>query len=116
MSNRQSRDATEGYREQRPDSGVAVQRAARHNSSHDAEPRHKENAAPQGNHGRNDAAADGLVAAASAAPQKKLAPVIIRPGFINSVEAFIIFKTAAAAAAAATTKSSYQKASRVACS
>ena len=70
-----SPETPEGYREQRPDSGVAVQRAARHNSSHDAEPRHKENAAPQGNHGRNDAAADGLVAAAAAAAEKELAPV-----------------------------------------
>ena len=53
-----SPETPEGYREQRPDSGVAVQRAA-----------------PQGKHGRDDAAADGLVAAAAAASEKKLAPV-----------------------------------------
>ena len=75
-----------------------------------------ERGAPQGKHGRDDAAADGLVAAAAAASEKKLTPVIIRPGFINSVEAFIIFKTAAAAAAAATAKPTPEAASRISCS
>ena len=61
----------------------------------------------------NNSAADGLVAAAAAAAEKELAPVIIRPGFINSVEAFIVYKTAAAAAAAATSKPAHEAASRI---
>ena len=71
---------------------------------------------PQGKHGRDDAAADGLVAAAAAAAEKKLAPVAERPGFLNSVEAFIVYKTAAAAAAAATAKPAHEAAARISCS
>ena len=70
--------------------------------------------APKNKNGRDDTAADGLVAAAAAAAQKKLAPVALRPRLINSVEAFIIFKTAAAAAAAATTKPAHEAAARIA--
>ena len=73
-------------------------------------------AAPQGNHGRDNAAADGFKPAAAAASETKLAPVFVRSGFINSVEAFIIFKTAAAAAAAATAKPTPEAASRISCS
>ena len=110
MSNRQSRDAAELQRAE------ALTAASPCSARRDITHRKARYAAPQGKHGRDDAAADGLVAAAAPTSEKKLAPVIIRPGFINSVEAFIIFKTAAAAAAAATAKPAHEAASRIACS
>ena len=108
MSNRQSRDATELQRARGPLTAAAG-RAITHRKPRDA--------APQGNHGRDNTATDGLVAAAAPTSEKELAPVTVRSGIINSLEAVAFLrKTAAAAAAAATAKPAHEAASRIACS
>ena len=105
MSNRQSRDAAELQRG--PLTAAASPCSARRYIAHRKK---KEN-------GRDDDAADGLVAAPSAAAEKELAPVALRPGIVHRLEAVAFLrKTAAAAAAAATAKPAHEAASRIACS